>query len=135
MLEALLTQLRLLEHLDVLLVGAIPPGALDFWRDHVTTEMIITGERRRHYLERHPEIFRDELILLLALIDPHEIHSNAVDERMAIIYRRIDASYYLRIPVWISNRQDRQNSVLSVRRARPDEVMKGRIAGRVRWEK
>lgn len=131
----LLERLRSLHRLEILSIGNITFGALSYWNDHVTTEMIITGERRHHYLERHPEMLEDESLLVVALTAPSEIHRNTLDERIAIIYQPIDDRYFLRIPIWVSNRSGMINSVLSVRRASVDEIMKGRFDGRLVWKK
>jgi hypothetical protein len=50
-------------HVGVLHVGSMPFAAIVFWSDAVTRDVVITGERRNHYLTRHPEIFDDELVL------------------------------------------------------------------------
>lgn len=76
-----------------------------------------------------------ESFLLPALLDPDEVHCNAVDPALAIVYRRLSATHFLRVPVWMSNRRDRQNSVLSLRRARLSEVKEGRKRGRGVWKK
>jgi hypothetical protein len=134
-LEDMLRRLRSLEPSNVLRIGNIAAGAIDFWSLRTTDEVIITGERRLHYLARHPEVLDDELLLLRALLNPEEIHTNAFDTQLAIIYHRVNEYYALRIPVWISNREDRQNSVLSMRRARYSEVERGRTLGRAVWRK
>ena len=134
-LDDLLKQLRSMDEFQILRVGTISSVAIAYWDVRVTDEVIITGERRRHYLTRHPEILNDESTLLRALVDPPEIHTNALDQRIAIIYQEINEQYALRIPVWISDREDRQNSVLSVRRAKLLEIERGRLQGRMVWRK
>jgi hypothetical protein len=67
--EALLIRMQ---HLDqgVLRIGTIPDHALGYWTHRHTNQVILTAERRRHYLERHPEVASFERDLLLTLIDP-----------------------------------------------------------------
>lgn len=132
---ALLRRLRSIAGKEVLVVGDVPSRAIACWESVATTRVVITAERRRHYLTRHPEVEADEPLLLRALVDPEQVHTNLLDPRMAIIYQRIDDDYFLRIPLWVSDRADRQNSVLSLRRVGREEVEKSRLLGRVRWEK
>lgn len=108
---------------------------LSFWPNHGTSEVIITRERRKHYLLRHSEVEGHELLLIRSLLDPSEIHFNKSDRQMAIIYQQMDDEHFLRVPLWISDRIDRQNSVLSVRIAKSEEVRAGRKSGRVAWVK
>lgn len=117
----------------IVVVGELPHGRLDHWPQHVTQQVVITRERRQHYLDRHPETVDDEFLMIQTLLDPPEIHVNKQDRQVAIIYAPMDGDRFLRIPVWISDRNDRQNSVLSLRRARPREVEAGRRAGRQVW--
>jgi hypothetical protein len=120
---------------EIIRIGLLSDEVLAFWPERTTREVIITRERRSHYLARHPEVQRDEPLLLSALIDPLEVHRNRLDERIAIFYGELDDAFYLRVPVWISDRTDRQNSVLSLRRARTREVEGGRAAGRQVWRR
>jgi hypothetical protein len=120
---------------DVIPIGTIPAEILEYWPEAVTQKVIVTRERRRHYLDRHPEIVRDEPRLFAALAHPSEVHRNKLDARIAIVYFRIDSDFYLRIPIWVSDRIDRQNSVLSLRRARVREVESGRAARRQVWRR
>lgn len=134
--DARLVSLRRLQDEDVFHAGAIPRAAIASWADAVTDAVVIPGKQRNwHYLVRHPEIYEDEALLLRTLVDPDEVHANKIDLRMAIVYKQIDQEYSLRIALWISNRIDRQNSVLSVRRAGIAKIQTGRSNGRRRWEK
>lgn len=73
--------------------------------------------------------------MVRALLDPDEVRVNKLDPRVAIIYAELGDGFFLRIPIWVSNRDDRQNSVLSLRRARRREVDAGRSGGRQVWLK
>lgn len=133
--QAILARLRGTVGSQVIQAGSIPDSSLSAWPDRVTDAVVIIRERRSHYLRRHPEVIGDEPLLIRALLDPDEIHSNATDARVAIIYRWVDDDYALRAPVWVSDRHDRQNSLLSLRRAGTEEVLKGRLMGRERWRR
>lgn len=134
-------QSRVLEELrddrgpEIVRLGHLSADIIAKWTRTTTLEVILTRERRAHYLARHPEILGDEPVLLSALTDPLEVHRNRLDERIAIFYRDVGGGFYLRVPVWISDRTDRQNSVLSLRRARSKEVEAGRAAGRQIWRR
>lgn len=114
-------------------IGSTIEEALTHWSDRSTLRVIVTRERRRHYLERHPEAVIDEATMIEVLLNPYEVHINKQDRRIAIFYAQLPDGFFLRIPVWISDRSDRQNSVLSLRRARAREVEKGRREGRQVW--
>ena len=120
---------------DIIRVGVVPPEILAHWSNTTTLELIITRERRSHYLARHPEVLNDEPLMLDALMVPFEVHRNRLDERIAIFYRELEDGFYPRVPVWVSDRVDRQNSVLSLRRARAREIESGRSARRLVWRK
>ena len=120
---------------EIIRIGFLSHEILASWSERTTREVIITRERRSHYLARHPEVQRHEHLLLSALMDPLEVHRNRLDERIAIFYRELDDAFHVRVPVWISDRTDRQNSVLSFRRARTREVERGRAAGRQVWRR
>jgi hypothetical protein len=120
---------------EIIRIGLLPIEILALWSETRTLEVIVTRERRQHYLERHPEVLRDEPLLLKTVAAPSEVHRNKLDEQIAIFYTEIGDGFYLRVPVWISDRVDRQNSVLSLRRARAREVEAGRAAGRQVWRR
>jgi hypothetical protein len=130
-----LRQLRELGQRNVLLIGRLPVDCISSWPNLVTDEVVVTGERRSHYLLRHPGIAIDERRLPRTILDPDCVHANANDPRIAILYQAIDGDHYLRVPIWLSDRNDRQNSVLSLRRARRKEVEKGIAQGRQRWQR
>lgn len=134
-LDRFLRELRDVYGPDVVRLGMLPQLPFVFWNFRTTDEVVITRNRRQHYLDRHGDMIEYESFLLPALLDPDEVHCNAVDPALAIVYRRLSATHFLRVPVWMSNRRDRQNSVLSLRRARLSEVKEGRKRGRGVWKK
>ena len=105
------------------------------WPTSVTDQVVLTGERRAHYLERHAEMTALEGELLATLFEPDEVHRNRYDPRMAIFYRRFDPEHYLRIALWVSDDSTKQNSLFSFRKARNVEVERDRKAGRRLWKK
>lgn len=118
---------------DVLVVGEVPEGALSAWRDSTTRRVIVTGERRVHYLESHPDSAPFGSSLRDTLLNPSEVHRNRKDARMAIFYRRASDTHWYRTAVWVAPRNDRLNSVMSYRIARESEIEAGRKAGRLVW--
>jgi hypothetical protein len=123
----------------VLQMGVLPEQlsqtVRQIWTESVTSQVVLTGERRAHYLERHAEMAGLESYLLTTLLQPDEVHRNRYDPRMAIFYKQIDIDHYLRIALWVSNDPTKQNSVFSFRKARTGEVERERKAGRVLWKK
>lgn len=115
--------------------GALRAVIHQQWPDIATDEIILTGERRAHYLARHAEVAAYEHRLPEILAAPDELHRNRSDATMLIVYRNIAEGFYLRIALWLSHESDKQNSIHSVRLARKSEVEAGRQAGRVLWRK
>jgi hypothetical protein len=105
------------------------------WSDSVTDKVILTGERRAHYLARHPEMEEYERHLPDTLFDPDEIHKNARDPRIGIWFRHLEMDRYLRAVVWISDKEDLRNSVHSFQLADKREVRQGHKRGRLLWAK
>jgi hypothetical protein len=62
-------------------------------------EVVLTGERRRHYLKDHPEMVKHEDKLRGAVLRPGEVHRNRKDPHTAIFYKRLDDDYFLRVAV------------------------------------
>jgi hypothetical protein len=124
-----------LERNDVLPVGWISSSISQQWPDSTTRRLVIIGERYTHIIARHPEMSGSEASIFRALQDPDEVHRNKVDSRMALYYRAQSTGFWLRLAVWISDRTDRENSLLSARLAKQNEVEAGRQAGRRIWRK
>ncbi len=123
-------RLKGLRHDDVVEIGRLASGV---WRkvSGVTRQVVVTRERRRHYLERHPEVRELEGLLWDAIHYPYEVHRNKRDPQMIIIYVPVDGERFLRVALWISDNEKLMNSVLSARMARMKEVEKGRKEKRV----
>lgn len=124
---------RLDDPRQVLKIGTIRTSILENVTDAVTDQVVLTGERRQHYLAQHPEIRTHEAALASLVNDPDEIQRNKSDVQMLIFYRRLDAERFLRAAVWVSRRSDKQNSIHSFRLAKASEVEMGRVQGRGIW--
>jgi hypothetical protein len=105
--------------------------------NRTTDVVIVTPRQRRHYLGRHPEIAGREPEIVRAITDPDEVHMYASNRETANLYLRLEdrPSHYLLVSVAISFREDRQNSVLSVRIARERELRRGRAKRRMIWRR
>jgi len=119
----------------VLPIGTLRQNILASMRDAITDQVVVTGERRQHYLARHPDVQPYETELARLINDPDEIQRNKTDAQMLILYRRLDAERFLRAAVWVSRRADKQNSVHSLRLAKASEVELGRAQGRGVWQR
>jgi hypothetical protein len=99
-------------------------------------EVVLTGERRRHYLKDHPEMVKHEDKLRGAVLRPGEVHRNRKDPHTAIFYKRLDDDYFLRVAVVLQKKAgELKHSVFSFRLAKQKEVDEGRHAGRVIWSR
>ena len=119
-----------LGRLEVARLGLISSDVLLHWPESVTREVVLTGERRAHYLREHPEMADYEVYLAETALTPDEVHCNKRDPDMAICYRRLDSERFLRVALWISPGEGRSNSIHSYRLARTHEVEIGRRQGR-----
>ena len=131
---AFASQVRDLGASGVLAIGLIQPAIISAWKGAVTRRVVLTGERRRHYLQRHPGIREYETSLRAVVLYPDEVHRNKKDPEMAIMYKQLDAEAFLRVALWVSDTTGLENSVHSFRRAHAREVMRGRKEGRLIWE-
>lgn len=118
----------------VLPLGQIGSAIMQFKPQAITDQIVLTGERRQHYLTNHPDVADVEASLGRLVLDPDEVHRNKTSSEMLVFYRRHGDSY-LRAAVWISQDATKQNSVHSFRWARAGEVEAGRRAGRSLWRK
>jgi hypothetical protein len=88
--------------------------------------------QRAHYLARHPETAILEARLQEAILDPDEVHWNRYDPAMAILYKQISSTHYLRVAVFMQMAPGQlKHSVLSYRLAGRREVVRSR--GRLAW--
>jgi len=134
-LDSILRQLHDPDGPEVIRIGNIPIGCLAYWSVRSTDEVLITRERRIHYLANHPEMHQIEYHLVSGIADPDEIHINKSDSNIAIVYARLRETHWLRIAIIVSQNLDLKNSVVSCRLARSKEVLEGRKANRLVWAK
>ncbi len=99
-------------------------------------QVILTGERRKHYLTDHPEVAQHESKLRDIVLNPDEIHRNRKEPHTAIFYKRLDENYFLRVAIVLQAKAgELKHSVFSFRLAKRKEVEGGRSTGRIIWSK
>lgn len=103
------------------------------WRTYWTSVVVLTGERRRHYLERHAEITKYESHIGQLIRWPDELYRNKSDSDMLIVYKMVDDETWLRAAIWISGVESKLNSIFSLRLAKPEEVMGNRRMRQCVW--
>lgn len=115
------------------MVAFAPQDVAKTWgRDEAA--VLLSAERRAHYLKRHPEIVDYEGLLPRLIGNPDEVHRNKRDAGVAIFYTRVGPRY-LRAVIAMRpyGGDDLDPFVISLRLARPDEVVKSAEAGRKVW--
>jgi SPP1 gp7 family putative phage head morphogenesis protein len=115
-------------------LGNINPDILENW-DYLTGETILTDERAKHILNRHPDMQGYQNKISQIILNPTFVHRNTRDKSMAIFYYEFNDKKYLRVAVWISDNAELKNSIHSMRMARNKEIENGRKAGREVWKK
>lgn len=132
--ETILRRLRAASRDDVVQVSATPRPLISAWpKAHAI--MAITGERRDHYLELHPEMSELEADLIRALIDPDLIYTDARDKGTAVVYRALPDAGYLRAVVRMSETEELYNSVITAYRRGIQDYHGHRGDGRLVWRK
>lgn len=120
---------------DVIPIGRLPALCLANWPRRATDHIVITRDRRNHYLTNHPEMHQFEYTMVRGITEPDEIHRNKYDGNMAIVYMQVSEARWLRSAVIVSHSEGLQNSIASCRLARAREVLEGRKANRLVWSK
>lgn len=64
-------------------------------------EVALTAERRRHILERHPEVKPHVRRIARVLADPQTVRRSRYDPNVIIFYRRVKRNQYLAVVVKI----------------------------------
>ncbi|MBM3236528.1 hypothetical protein FJZ31_09535 [Candidatus Poribacteria bacterium] len=92
-------------------------------------EVILTWERRQHYLERHYEMFWHENLLIETVLSPDIVQRNSKDKDIALFFKKIDEEHYLRATILLNTakEKDKKHSVLSYRIAGKMEVERGKL--------
>ncbi|CAN5888726.1 hypothetical protein BH24CHL4_BH24CHL4_12260 [soil metagenome] len=86
-----------------------------------------------HILSHHPEMAAHPQQIIATAVSPQEIHLNARDPQIAILYRLSPAGSLLRVTLWIPNDVERKNSVHSARFGHDSELVRGRRQERCVW--
>lgn len=133
--ENVADRLRRLGPKDIVIVGQVLDEALAAWPEATGRFVVVTGERRIHYLERHQDVADDEDAIVDLIRDPSEIRRYERDPDVANLYRRIDDAHSWMVAVLIAKESPLLNSVLSFRRARRRAVERGKKRGLVVWKK
>ena len=124
---------RLLSGKERVVIGFVQQDIARLWGRNETT-VLLSAERRAHYLKRHPEIADYEGVLQRLIKSPDEVHKNKEDAGVAIFYMKV-GKRYLRSVVAMRPHggDDLQPFIISVRLARQDEVIKSAEAKRKVW--
>ncbi len=96
--------------------------------------VILTLERRLHYLQRHPEMAKWESIFPNVINNPDEVHKNRRNSQIFNFYKRISEKHYLRLTVVIQEKPGKfKHSIITARLARIKEVQRGQKKGLKIW--
>ena len=128
--RAWLRRLEELGELDVLVVGALHEDIVRLWTPSVTDncEVVLTGKQRTHYLSRHPEMAEVEAWLVETVWFPDVVHRNRYDTAMAILYKRVNETRYVRVAVLMQMQSSpRRHSILSYRLAGEREIERNKV--------
>jgi hypothetical protein len=134
--ERIVLRVRSLKRDDVAELGDLPMFISMHWQEVSMRNVVLTGERKRHILDGHPEM--QDLIpaLVRTVQDPDEIHRNKLDPLVAILWRRIEGQdYYLRIAGLLSLAGELQHSVMSAWRVRRKDYEREGRQKRCVWKK
>lgn len=121
---------------DVLALGELHDAIVSAWATQTEGNrgIVLTGRQRAHYLTSHPEMIELERHVRDAVLRPDEVHRNRADPTVALFYRRLNATHFVRVAVRMQATANwRKHSILSYRVARQTEVVANR--GRLAWEK
>jgi hypothetical protein len=137
-----LGRLQSMGHAEVTVIGALPNVVSSLWAGLSTRTVVITGERREHYLlgRRHyftseVELEEFERQLILTVRDPDEIHRNETKPFTVILWRRVSPERHMRVVVALSGSEQLSNSVITAWRPSPRKYRKARESNRLLWEK
>jgi hypothetical protein len=101
-------RVRPLDRDDVAELGDLPIFISVHWQEVSRRNVVLTGERKRHILDGHPEMHDRIPAMIRTVQDPDEIHRNKLDPLVAIFWRRIEGQdQYLRIAMRCQLQQDR----------------------------
>lgn len=121
---------------NVYTIGDIDNAIVSAWDQHASGNqtVILTGERRLHYLERHPEMRQVEDELANVILSPVVVSRNKTDENILIFYREFNKEKYLRATVLMINEQGwKKHSIITYRFAGEKEYLQA--LGRAIWQR
>lgn len=134
--EAIVKRALVLEREEVVVLGFIPVGISTNWSAIRGRRIVLTGERRRHIVDGHPEMNQLTSVLVRTVQDPDEIHRNKRDAFIAIFWRRLEEhESYLRVAVLLSTDGVLEHSVMSAWRVRRKDFEREGRQGRLVWRK
>ena len=124
---------RLLGGKERVVVGFVQQDIARLWGRNETT-VLLSAERRAHYLGRHPEVADHEGSLQWLIQSPDEVHRNKDDAGVAIFYMKVGKRYLRAVVAMKPHGGDAlQPFIISVRLARPAEIAKSAKARRKVW--
>ena len=117
---------------DECLIGLMGTAAVRIWgaRSRLT---VLTAERRDHYLAKRPEMARYHADVVRVVRDPDEIHSYPGNLRSATCWRKVDNDHDVYVAVFMSETDERKNSVITAVYARAKEFERRRHMGLSVW--
>ena len=133
--DGLLSLLRDLSGEDVLEIGEVPDHVLSIWVGRHTNRVVITAERRAHYLLSHPEVIAYEQDMLLAILDPDAVHRYEADAEVANLYREVGDGRYIVVSLLTTSNPGLRNSVMSARISRTRQRNSGIRKGLEVWKR
>ncbi|MDL1898214.1 hypothetical protein FBQ82_18335 [Anaerolineae bacterium CFX7] len=99
-------------------------------------EVVLTGERRKHYLNSHPEMIQYEDKLADVVLAPNQTHRNRKVLQTVIFYKRLDQRHFLRAAIVLQPKAgELKHSIFSFRLAKHSEVETSAHEGRLIWRK
>lgn len=116
--EQLISQIKKLKRDDVLRIGELDGILLEKMGVNITDNLsiVLTGERRLHYLENHAEMEPFEDLLINIISQPDFACSNKQDDDVMILYRKIDEARALRLVIRLQKgKTDYKHSIMSYR--------------------
>jgi hypothetical protein len=115
--KALKAKIEALQPDEVLEIADVPEHISKLWKPApgISSKVILTGERRAHYLEGHKGVALDwEHMMADVITDPDFIHISQKHPGSYEFYKRIDEKYFLMIPVRVQTEPGwRKHSIMS----------------------
>ena len=121
--ERIIAQVRSLGRDEVAEIGDLPAIVHRHWRELRTGSVVLTQPQREHMFERHQETKDLLLDVVLAVIDPDEIHPDKDFPDRVVFWREIegDATHWMRTVVVLDTTPPLQPSILTAWRTRQSE--------------